>query len=675
MTTALLLALDLGAAILTAAAWIAAAVLAVGLRTRGSPTAAAPSADAGPAVPTVPTAPDAAPALTRRRRRGWLAVALLGVGLAGLVAQLLCTALLADHGWWFVQEKALFALPVATVGAIAAVLLAGPDLWAVAHGIRPALGARGAAALVGAAATGVAGVAARVVIGYPIEPVPALVLLALIGLVTALAHAVFAGRPKRVVTGLAAFSALVLVASVGVVWLSSAALPGALASAHEHTAAGPPAPGDVSVTELRTPAGQPGTLRTFDLTAGQQNVTLASGTSVAAWTYGSLPGPELRVDQGDLVEVTLHNTDIADGVTIHWHGYDVPAGEDGVAGVTQNAVLPGDSFTYRFPATDPGTYWYHTHQVSSDGVRRGLYGSLVVLPPGGVPESVDLTVPLHTLGGSVILGESDAATTRAVPAGQSVRLRLINTDQVPHRFHLDGGPFTVVAADGRDLLGPTPVTGKALRIPAGGRLDVSVEIPDSGLRLTSNASAEAVLSLSPGGETVPAPADPADSGDLDLLHYGTPQAQALPTGGGQVEATMVLDRNPRFLGGRPVYGYTVNGDVFPHIPSIEVSEGNTVRLTVANRGAETHPMHVHGHHVRVVSRDGIRSTGSPLWLDTFDVQPGEVWVVEFVADNPGIWLDHCHNLEHAAEGMMMALAYRGVASPFEQGGEHGNRSE
>jgi FtsP/CotA-like multicopper oxidase with cupredoxin domain len=138
---------------------------------------------------------------------------------------------------------------------------------------------------------------------------------------------------------------------------------------------------------------------------------------------------------------------------------------------------------------------------------------------------------------------------------------------------------------------------------------------------------------------------------------------------------MVLDRHPRFLGGRPVYGYTVNGAVFPHIPSIRVSEGNRVRLTVVNRGLDTHPMHVHGHHVLVVERDGARSSGAPLWLDTFDVQPGEVWVVEFVADNPGIWLDHCHNLDHAAEGMMMALTYRGVTSPFEQGGPHANRSE
>ena len=658
MTGSTLLALDLVAALVTAGAWVAAAVLARG-------------------------------AVLNRRRGAGLTLALMGVGTVGVIFQGVFTAQLAAHGWWFVQEKVLFALPLTVVAVVLLGLLALPELLGVTRGTSSTVDARSRAVLVGAAAAGVAGVVARVVIGYPLEPVPALVLSVLVLVSAGLAYAVFARRPRRVIAALAAFGVLVLVASVGVAWLGSAALPGALATTHMHAttddttpaepaptgpAPTPPAPTGTSVTSLRTPADAPGAVRSFDLTAAQQTVTLDSGRTVSAWTYGSLPGPELRVTQGELVDVTLHNRDIEAGATIHWHGVDVPAGEDGVAGVTQDAVLPGESFRYRFAATDPGTYWYHTHQVSSDGVRRGLFGTLVVLPPNGVPESVDLTVPLHTLGGTVVLGDSDLATARAVPAGQSVRLRLINTDQVPHRFSLDGASFVVVAADGRDLTGGTAVTDRSVRIPAGGRIDLSLVVPPAGVRLSSNASAMAVLSVSPTGAAVPATA-PTPAEDLDLLGYGTPRQTDLPSEGGRVEATMVLDRSPRFLGAVPAYAYTVNGAVFPHIPSIEVSAGNTVRLTVANRGSETHPMHVHGHHVLVIERDGIRSTGSPLWLDTFDVQPGEVWVVEFTADNPGIWMDHCHNLDHAAEGMMMALTYRGVTTPFEQGGTHANRPE
>ena len=136
------------------------------------------------------------------------------------------------------------------------------------------------------------------------------------------------------------------------------------------------------------------------LTAQQAKVRLASGAEVDAWSFdGRVPGPELRVRQGDLVEVTLANDDIEDGVTIHWHGVDVPNAEDGVAGVTQDAVLPGQTHTYRFRPEQVGTFWYHTHEDASNGVKRGLYGTLVILPRKPLPEKLDLALPVHTFSG------------------------------------------------------------------------------------------------------------------------------------------------------------------------------------------------------------------------------------------------------------------------------------
>ncbi|MFD0473405.1 multicopper oxidase domain-containing protein [Nonomuraea thailandensis] len=93
-----------------------------------------------------------------------------------------------------------------------------------------------------------------------------------------------------------------------------------------------------------------------------------------------------------------------------------------------------------------------------------------------------------------------------------------------------------------------------------------------------------------------------------------------------------------------------------------------------NRGKETHPMHPHGHHVLVLSRDGRPATG-PLWMDSFDVAPGEVWEVALPADNPGIWMSHCHDLGHAALGMTFHLAYEGVTTPFDAGADSGNHPE
>ena len=139
---------------------------------------------------------------------------------------------------------------------------------------------------------------------------------------------------------------------------------------------GPPAEHvHFSVADTKVPAaGKPDVRVT--LTAQKSRIRLASGKEVDAWTFnGRAPGPEIRVERGQLLEVTLVNKDIDDGVTIHWHGVDVPNTEDGVAGVTQDAVPPGGRYVYRFRPEQVGTFWYHTHQNASDGVEKGLYGS------------------------------------------------------------------------------------------------------------------------------------------------------------------------------------------------------------------------------------------------------------------------------------------------------------
>ncbi len=78
-------------------------------------------------------------------------------------------------------------------------------------------------------------------------------------------------------------------------------------------------------------------------------------------------------------------------------------------------------------------------------------------------------------------------------------------------------------------------------------------------------------------------------------------------------------------------------------------------------------MHLHGHHAVVLSRDGEPATGSPWWVDSLDVENGETMKVAFVADNPGVWMDHCHNLKHAAEGLVAHLMYSGVTVPYRLG--------
>jgi FtsP/CotA-like multicopper oxidase with cupredoxin domain len=424
---------------------------------------------------------------------------------------------------------------------------------------------------------------------------------------------------------------------------------------------------------LRGPRGKPDVR--FTLTASQATVRLASGRAIQALTFnGRSPGPELRVHEGELVEVTLVNSDVESGVTIHWHGVDVPNAEDGVAGVTQDAVPPGERHTYRFRAEQVGTFWYHSHQVSAKEVRRGLFGALVIEQHEPLrPDLVDLVVVAHDMEGRETLNGEDVPRNRKVAPGTPVRLRLVNTDNSPLSFSLTGTPFRVVAIDGTDLHEPQPLENVTLEIAGGGRYDVGFTMPDTPVAL-SIPDTDALLAFSADGKSTPPVSEPGV--EFDPLAYG--RAAPVPfaaTSNFDREFTLEIGRKPGFLDGRPGLHWTINGEIFPDVPVFVVEEDDLVKITIVNDTKSVHPMHLHGHHLLVLSRDGRPSTGSPWWTDTLDVEPGERYELAFRADNPGIWMNHCHNLLHAADGLTLHVAYARVTSPFNVGDLAHNQPE
>ncbi|WP_028608448.1 multicopper oxidase family protein [Paenibacillus harenae] len=449
---------------------------------------------------------------------------------------------------------------------------------------------------------------------------------------------------------------------------------------HAVSTAASPSSGDgsaVPVTELTGPrTGEPD--RQFTITAQHMTLKLSSGKEIEAWTYnGQIPGEELRMKEGELVEVTLINKDIEDGVTLHWHGLDVPNAEDGVAGATQNAVMPGETYTYRFIAEQVGTFWYHSHQHSKEAVRKGLFGSLIVEPaePQALPLE-DITVITHNWeGAGMAIGANDTLQRRTIAPGTAVKLRLINTDDwVRQRYELTGTPFKVTAIDGTDLNGPTALENQSLDLLTGGRYDISFIMPDHPVMLRVGRDDKLGILMSPDGSGE-VPEFPAAT-TFDPTHYGTPAETPFDADSAfDREFTMVLDNRFAFYNGSFAAYDTINGAVFPNTPMFVVKEGELVKTTIVNRSAVEHPMHLHGHHMLVLSRNGERVTGSPWWSDTLDVAPGEVYEVAFLADNPGVWMDHCHNLVHAAAGMTMHLMYEGVTSPFEIGTDTRNHPE
>jgi FtsP/CotA-like multicopper oxidase with cupredoxin domain len=437
-------------------------------------------------------------------------------------------------------------------------------------------------------------------------------------------------------------------------------------------------PGVVPMDRLRqAPGAEP--VREFTLTA---EVARVHGREL--WTYnGTVPGPELRVTVGDRLQVVLVNH-LPQSTSIHWHGIRLPDAEDGVAGVTQHAVPPGGSYVYEFVVPDPGTYWYHSHQDTEEQVPLGLYGALVVEPRPAPPVDRD---------DAVIVGSVSFAPVHLdAQPGQLVRLRLINAiggdmTGTPALLTLVGAPYRVVALDGHDLYRPATLGPQRLPLGMGQRCDLELRMPPSGQ--------VAVYDLRPRtGGAVPLrewallgegaiPARPALKAPpmFDPTRYGEPAPDPEASRDhSDVSRRLVIGEQLGFRYGSALPKaweliHTFNGRSFPDTQPIVVRYGDHVRLDVVNDTSEWHPIHLHGHVMSVISRNGRPLSGSPIHLDSVLVGPHETWMVAFLADNPGLWMLHCHVLIHAAYGLSAMVSYRGISTPYTIGTDSGDFPE
>jgi FtsP/CotA-like multicopper oxidase with cupredoxin domain len=419
-----------------------------------------------------------------------------------------------------------------------------------------------------------------------------------------------------------------------------------------------------SVSSLVADPGRAADVR-VDLTARKERFRLASGESIDGYTInGTSPGPVIRAVEGQLVEVRLTNASVPGGVTLHWHGVDVPNAEDGVAGVTQDAVGVGHTFTYRFVANHAGTYWYHSHQVSHAQVQRGLLGAFVVTPKKPVTSLRDELALLHLYRGRGTVNGRTGDTHVDVADGTKVRVRVVNTDNGATGVW-SSGAYRVLAVDGYDVAGPTDVSNKTVRLTAGGRVDLEVTAP---ARVQFGGVGSVLVGSAVG--TSPQPRQL-----LDLLSYGTVAALPFDALHPARRFRYSIARHPGFVNGRPGLWWSINGHLFPDVPMFVVEDGDVVQMHIVNSSGAAHPMHLHGHHAVVLARDGVKATGSPWWVDSLDVASGHNYDIAFVADNPGIWMDHCHNLPHASQGLVAHLMYAGVTEPYRVGGAAHNQPE
>jgi FtsP/CotA-like multicopper oxidase with cupredoxin domain len=421
----------------------------------------------------------------------------------------------------------------------------------------------------------------------------------------------------------------------------------------------------------------------FTMIAQQKDIILPSGKKITTWTYNGQIAPQIHVKEGEMIEIKLINRDLNKGVTIHWHGYNVPNAMDGVPGMTQNVVKPGQSFTYKFRANQVGTYWFHSHQQASEQVQKGLFGTLIVDPKKEVHHyDQDVTLIHHRWSTGtkaiVTLGNHDQEQQKQVKAGQKIRIRIINSDNTTRPFVLHGVRFKVTSIDGMPLPQPTMLpTGTTIQVASGGRYDVTFTMPRSPVYFgMTKYEGEANQGI-PGllfktKENQSKPVIKKAKTTFDPTNYGTGVQNEL-TQIKKFDRTfqMVMGNKMGFYNGKFGYLWTINDKVYPNTPTFVVKKGDRVKVTFINKSLGEHPMHLHGHHMTVLKKNG-KPVQTPWQTDTLALQLGESYEIAFVADNPGMWMDHCHNLDHAAMGMTMHLMYENVTSSYEVGSKSGN---
>ncbi|MGI8708807.1 MAG: multicopper oxidase domain-containing protein [Actinomycetota bacterium] len=221
--------------------------------------------------------------------------------------------------------------------------------------------------------------------------------------------------------------------------------------------------------------------KVFELTADEIKWEIEPGVFKEGMAYnGQIPGPTIGADLGDKVRIVLENGLDNEPTSLHLHGMTLPNDMDGVPGITQDAILPGDSFNYEFTVRNTGSNMYHSHFMADTQVPKGLLGAFIVADPKDPKVDLDTTMVLNDGPlGFTINGKSFPATAPIVASkGELVRIRYMNEGLQIHPMHLHGIPQEVVAKDGHVL--DHPYMADTVMVAPGERYDVLVKASEVG---------------------------------------------------------------------------------------------------------------------------------------------------------------------------------------------------
>jgi FtsP/CotA-like multicopper oxidase with cupredoxin domain len=417
---------------------------------------------------------------------------------------------------------------------------------------------------------------------------------------------------------------------------------------------------------------------------------IGKGVSISTVAYnGQVPGPVLRLRRNRPVSIDVTNASAREDL-VHWHGLRTDPLNDGAVEEGSPLIKPGETLRYHLTPQPSGTRWYHSHAMAMDDLTAsgysGQFGFLLVdgtPDPGHYDHEVNLAI--HHWGGHFVpmvetmrhdsqnvpqTSGSDVgyqyATVNAhmlgcgepvrVRTGERVLFRLLNASGTENVvLSLPGHRFRIVAMDGNPV--PHPQTVETIALSVAERVDAIVEMNSPGvwvLGSTLKAARDMGLGvvIEYANKTgAPQWHDPQD----DLWDYGVfANKVAAP----EPDETFTLTiRDAGALNGSKFDTWTMNGDAWPNVKPLMVKAGKRYRMLFRNASGDQHPMHLHRHSFEV-TRIGDQ-TMSGLMKDVVNVLPLQELAVDFIADNPGDSLLHCHQQLHMDYGFMQIVKYVG----------------
>jgi FtsP/CotA-like multicopper oxidase with cupredoxin domain len=416
---------------------------------------------------------------------------------------------------------------------------------------------------------------------------------------------------------------------------------------------------------------------------------IGPGVSIRTVAYnGEVPGPLLRMKEGLPVVIDVTNATKSDDI-VHWHGLTVGTIPDGANEEGSPMIGAGKTLRYSFTPRPAGTRWYHTHAMAMEDLKlaayTGQFGFLLVEgrePKPHYDREMNLAVhhweptfvPMvetmraesanmpQTTGSDVgykyatfnghMLGAGEPLRVRQ---GERVLMRLLNASATENvALALPGHSFRVIAMDGNPVLHPHSV--EVLSLAVAERVDAIVEMNNPGVWVFgSTLAAERTKGLGvvveyAGSSGQPVWRDPQPAEwDYSLFAVNRPVPEP-------AETFVLTFRDAGTLDGSKFDTWTINGDAWPKIKPMMIDAGKRYRMLFRNASGDQHPMHLHRHSFEVTKIGDKPMSG--LMKDVINVMPLQSVAVDFIADNPGDALLHCHQQLHMDYGFMQIVKYR-----------------